>query len=55
PYGAGRWTLFNLENDLAEENDLSGSHPAVAESLKKEWRAYAHENAVILPDWVSGY
>ena len=40
-YENGTVQLFDLENDIGEQNDLAGSHPAVTKKLKKmlqEWR-----------------
>ncbi len=55
PYGTGAWQLFNLNDDLAESADISEQHPEMTKYLENEWRKYAEENGVILPDWVSGY
>jgi len=40
-YENGTVQLFDLENDIGEQNDLAGSHPAVTKKLKKmlqDWR-----------------
>ena len=40
-YENGTVQLFDLENDIGEQNDLAGSHPAVTKKLKKmlqQWR-----------------
>ncbi|NNC76620.1 MAG: sulfatase-like hydrolase/transferase, partial [Woeseiaceae bacterium] len=55
PYGSNDWQLFNLAEDLGESNDLAADYPAKVEELKAHWEAYARENNVIIPDWVSGY
>lgn len=55
PYGIDAWQLYNLKDDLAEENDLSSRHPEKLKELEALWDEYVRENNVILPDWVSGY
>lgn len=55
PYGNNAWQLFNLAEDLGESNDLAAAYPEKVEELKAQWEAYAIENNVIIPDWVSGY
>lgn len=55
PAGAGRWQLYNLQQDLAEIADLAARHPDRLAELEGHWRAYAVQNGVILPDRVSGY
>ena len=55
PYGSNEWQLFNLAEDLGESNDLSAEYPEKLGELKAHWEAYARENNVIIPDWVSGY
>lgn len=55
PYGNGRWQLYDLSKDLAEARDVAGQYPEKLEEMKKHWDAYARDNRVILPDWVSGY
>ncbi len=55
PYGNNEWQLFNVAEDLGESNDLSTDYPDRVEELKAHWEAYARDNNVIIPDWVSGY
>lgn len=55
PYGKGRWELYNLQQDLAETNDMAESYPDKIEELKIYWDAYIKDNNVILPNWLSGY
>ena len=50
PYGAGTWELFDMQADPGETNDLAAEHPDIRESLILDWRNYAEENGVILPD-----
>ena len=55
PYGSAEWQLYNLEQDLAEKNDISASEPEKLAELKRLWQSYYEANDIILPDWVSGY
>ncbi len=55
PYGTGDWQLFNIARDLSESTDVAGDYPDKVEELKAHWVAYARNNNVIIPDWVSGY
>lgn len=55
PYGNGEWQLFDISNDLGETRDLAGKNPEKVDEMIGYWKAYAKENNVILPDWVSGY
>ena len=55
PQGTGQWQLYNLEHDLAEQQDLAKTHPDKLEELISLWLDYAAENNVVIPDWNSGY
>ena len=44
------WALFNLDDDFAETNDLSGREPQRLERMKELWWAEAGRNQV-LPLW----
>lgn len=55
PYGSGDWQLYDLGSDLAESHDLAAARPDKVAELRAAWDAYARDNHVILPDWVSGY
>jgi arylsulfatase len=55
PYGSGDWQLYDLGSDLAESHDLGAARPDKVAELRAAWDAYARDNHVILPDWVSGY
>jgi arylsulfatase B len=41
--GARTWQLFNLANDIGEEDDLSASNPAKLAELEKGWQALDQE------------
>ena len=55
PQGSGTWQLYDLETDLAEQNDLALSNPEKLNELIQLWQEYADINNVVIPDWNSGY
>ena len=50
PFGKDEWQLFNLEDDPAEQNDLSDKLPDLKKHLLAGWNAYAENNNVIIPN-----
>ncbi len=54
-FGTDNWQLFDLASDPGEARDMAAAHPDVVARMKTLWEAYAAENGVIIPDWVSGY
>lgn len=46
PLGAGRWQLFNLANDRAEQRDLAPQHPDKLAELRTAYAVYSHRNGV---------
>ncbi len=54
-HGHDDWRLFNIVSDPGEQMNLAKDRPEIVENLETEWKNYASENGVILPDWVSGY
>ena len=50
PLGTGDWQLYNLGQDLGEQEDLSEEFPEVRTELITAWEAYAREVGVILPE-----
>ncbi|HEX5786372.1 MAG TPA: arylsulfatase [Burkholderiaceae bacterium] len=46
PVGAGRWQLFNLKNDRAEQRDLAPQHPDKLTELHAAYAVYSHRNGV---------
>lgn len=55
PQGSGTWQLYDLETDLAEQNDLARTNPEKLNELIQLWQEYAAINNVVIPDWNSGY
>jgi len=46
PY-KGKWELYDLSVDRAEENNLIEKHPEIASQLKSKWEEWAKENNVL--------
>jgi arylsulfatase A-like enzyme len=55
PYGNGRWQLFDLATDPAEQRDLAGQRPDKLRELLAAWDEYVTSNGVILPAADAGY
>ena len=55
PQGTGQWQLYDLEQDLAEQQDLANANPDKLAELISLWQEYAAENNIVIPDWNSGY
>jgi arylsulfatase len=47
PFGKGEWELFDLKEDPAEMNDLSGKHPDRLETMIARWDQYKKDNGVL--------
>lgn len=50
PYGNGKWQLYDLAHDPAEQHDLAVEHPEEVAELSAAWDEYAARNGVIIPD-----
>jgi len=50
PFGIDDWQLFDLDEDPAEQNDLSDQFPEIKTRLVSAWNEYAVANNVTLPD-----
>jgi arylsulfatase len=46
PFGSGTWTLYDLDEDPGETDDVSGDPPDVEAALIEAWHRYAEENDV---------
>jgi arylsulfatase len=46
-FASDRWLLFNLEEDFAQADDLSGQHPERLRDLVELWFAEAGRNSVL--------
>ena len=55
PYGTGAWELYNLEEDLGEQNNLAEVHPDTLKLLVQEWGKYAEEYELTLPSEPTAY
>ena len=47
PFGKSEWELFNLKEDPAEINDLSGRHPDQRKKMIARWEQYKKDNGVL--------
>jgi arylsulfatase len=47
PFGPGEWELFNLREDPAEMNDLSGEYPDRLAEMIALWEGYKESNGVL--------
>ncbi len=55
PYGAERWSLYNLASDPSESVDLAEQEPAIFTELVGLWSDYAERNGVVLPTTDTSY
>lgn len=47
PFASGEWELYNLAEDPAEINNLSGEYPDRVEAMIKSWEQYKEDNSVL--------
>ncbi len=47
PFGKSEWELFDLKEDPAEMNDLSGKHPDRLKKMVTRWEQYKKDNGVL--------
>jgi len=47
PFGKGEWELFDLREDPAEMNDVSGRHPDRLKKMIARWEQYKKDNGVL--------
>jgi arylsulfatase len=47
PFGPGEWELFNLREDPAEMNDISGEYPDRLAEMIALWEGYKEANGVL--------
>ncbi len=55
PYGTAEWELYDLSNDITQQNNLAASHPEVVKELISEWATYEKNNNVTLPNRPTAY
>lgn len=49
PMGDGNWKLYNLSEDIAEQNDLSDEYPEILDQMIKDYDDYAIKVGVVPP------
>ena len=56
PWGKNDWALFNVAEDIAEQNDLSASMPEKLQEMVVLWEEYVKQHDVfVFPDIEIGY
>lgn len=50
PNGNNEWQLYNVDDDLAEQVDLSAAQPEKMKEMLALWRQYSLRNKVVLPE-----
>lgn len=45
--GTGPWELYDMEEDRAEMNDVSGQHPEIVQAMSENWQHWAEANDVL--------
>ena len=49
--GVGEWSLFDLETDPTELNDVAAENPEIVADLLDAWEEYVAENNLVLADY----
>ncbi|MBI4664283.1 MAG: arylsulfatase [Verrucomicrobia bacterium] len=52
---AGRWELYDTENDRTEMHDLAGAEPSRVKALAAKWETWAHRTGVLPWIWKPAY
>ncbi|WP_163930939.1 arylsulfatase [Paraferrimonas sp. SM1919] len=47
PLGNEQWSLYDIENDAAELNNLANSHPVILQNLLNEYKSYSNEMGIL--------
>jgi len=55
PYGSNEWELYNLTQDISQQNNLAQENPEKLKELVEAWESYAKTNNVTLPDRPTAY
>lgn len=55
PYGTNSWELYNLKDDISQQQNLAKSNPVKLDELVQGWKEYERANGVILPDRPTAY
>ncbi len=55
PYGPGRWELFDMAEDPAEQHDLSADMPGRLAEMVSDWERYVADNGIWVFEEDTGY
>jgi len=55
PYGTGDWELYNLKEDIIQENNLAKSRLEKMQEMIQHWKIYEKKNNVIMPNRPTAY
>lgn len=55
PYGSNEWELYNLEEDLGQQQNIAEKFPGKLDELQGIWENYAKEKEVVLPSYPTAY
>lgn len=55
PYGNNEWELYDLSNDISQQNNIAATQPKVLAELVEDWDNYVKNNNVTLPDRPTAY
>ncbi len=55
PYGNNEWELYDLSNDISQQNNIAATNPKVLAELVEDWDNYVKNNNVTLPDRPTAY
>ena len=55
PYGNNEWELYDLDKDIAQQNNVASQYPDKLKELIKDWEVYEKNNNVTLPDRPTAY
>ncbi len=55
PYGNNEWELYDLEQDIAQQQNVAKQYPDKLKELINDWKEYEKTNEVTLPDRPTAY
>ena len=55
PYGNNEWELYDLDKDIAQQQNVATEYPDKLKELINDWEVYEKNNNVTLPDRPTAY